>query len=141
KSQGKEKSSNYISSIKIGAERKNEYKINITDTYYSLTAESNPRIPSDNWLIIKSTYTTNNSGFKLREGVMIKLGKVVFKVREVSVDGDLDKVGEGINNLSNLEENMRNQNRIVLDRNLTDNDNYNRNVEVNLELGEDLNDY
>lgn len=119
-----EKSPYYIGNIFIDPGNKNSFKFKIQDELYVRPSESNPKIISDNWLILRHTYSTNDVGFHLREGIMIKLGKVVFKVREVSV-------GDERTELEKLELNY-NETKLHIERNPTNNEilSNNENFEV-----------
>lgn len=37
------------------------------------------------WLIIRHTHFPQNKGYKIREGNILKLGKVIFKVKEINI--------------------------------------------------------
>jgi len=53
------------------------------------------------WLITRHSFSTNNIGFKLHEGDMIKLGKIVFKVKEISIEDESMKL---VNNKDKLKD-------------------------------------
>lgn len=40
------------------------------------------------WLITRHSYSKNNIGFKLQEGDVLKLGKIIFKVKEIRIKQD-----------------------------------------------------
>ena len=60
------------------------------------------------WIVIHNTHFDENEGYRLREGDIIKLGKVIFKVKEIKVDqktkikSDKNLKGNGIHNSNNL---------------------------------------
>jgi hypothetical protein len=109
-----EKSPYYIGNIYMDSDIKNSFKFKVQDDLYIKPPECNPKVSSDNWLILRHTYSKNDVGFQLREGVMIKLGKVVFKVREVSV-------GDERSELEKLDLNY-NETKLHLERNPTNNE-------------------
>ena len=37
------------------------------------------------WLIIRHTFSKNNIGFKLHENDYLKLGKIIFKIKEIKI--------------------------------------------------------
>lgn len=44
------------------------------------------------WLITRHSFSKNNVGFKLHEGDVLKLGKIVFKVKEISIEDQTRKI-------------------------------------------------
>jgi hypothetical protein len=74
-----ENNSDYIASI---SKKGDEYIIHQDDQNTILeTKEKN--LDERLWIVIKSTFYDNKYGHRLREGDKIKLGKIMFKVREM----------------------------------------------------------
>jgi hypothetical protein len=104
------RSLNYLCTLSYHNEVKGEYKFKIEEDYYQ---PQEGALVSDNWVILKHTYSYKELGYKLRDGIHIKLGKIVFKVKEVSVG---QKGGSGLESK-----------RPRIDRNVTNNENANNN--------------
>lgn len=92
---------NFLTSIKLSGDlallnMNNSSKNNPCAT----TISTGPNeITEKPWLINKHSYSKNNMGFKLHEGDVIKLGKIVFKVKEISI---LDESRKFVNNKDKL---------------------------------------
>lgn len=114
----RQKSLNYLITV-LGGEQ--EYKLKIDDGYYSPGVDCNPRINSDNWVVIRHTVLDEENGFELAVGSTIKLGKVIFKVKDVFVESAKEKSreDEDVSDILRLD-----RGRVGLDRNLTNNENF-----------------
>jgi len=96
-----------------------EYNIKYDE---ELESDKNSKALDDKmWIVIKNTNFTENEGYRLRDGDVIKLGKVIFKVKEIKVDQKTkvkqDKVNKTVGN-SIINNNMNNI--IMKDRTIAD---------------------
>jgi hypothetical protein len=80
------------------------------------------------WIVIKNMYTTDKEGYRLREGDVIKLGKVMFKVREMKNDG----TGSKLKNKKKSEKTMALDMHCISDKQGEANVNFNTNIHLNL---------
>ena len=78
-----DKNHNYLSSIHINHSG-NEFQFKIEESLYIHSTE-NTKIISDNWIVTRQSILKSGLGYKLRESDIIKLGKVIFRVKEVCV--------------------------------------------------------
>lgn len=68
------------------------------------------------WIVIRNTSFTENEGYRLRDGDVIKLGKVIFKVKEIKVDQKSKiKQDKKINKAASS-----NNNNLIKDRTIAD---------------------
>lgn len=89
---------NYIGTINKSGD---EYHLTADEDFNSQKSKT---LDERSWIVIRNTYfEKENSGYKLREGDIIKLGKVMFKVREVKVDEKLKKSKNEKSNKSSKE--------------------------------------
>jgi len=72
---------NYMASLSLKGD---EYSINYDE---QLEGDKIPKALDDKmWIVIGNTNFSENEGYRLRDGDIIKLGKVIFKVKEIKVD-------------------------------------------------------
>lgn len=72
---------NYMASLILKGD---EFNIKYEE---ELEYDKNARSLDDKmWIVIKNTSFKENEGYRLRDGDIIKLGKVIFKVKEIKVD-------------------------------------------------------
>ncbi len=90
--------------FKKGEKYEGDYVVNIklkNDQYYVMIDEAQKMkektLDERVWVVIKSTYY-KRYGYRIREGDLIKLGKVMFKVRELKTEKS-DKNDTKLNNL------------------------------------------
>jgi hypothetical protein len=74
----------YISTISL---KDDEYNFKIDERYESPCDRSERTLDEKLWIVIKSTNFDDEKGYRLREGNIIKLGKLMFKVKELKSDG------------------------------------------------------
>lgn len=92
-----------------------EISLSKNDFFFKFEEENKKTIDEKNWLVIKNMFTLEKYGYKLREGDIIKLGKVLFKIREL-------KSGLNINEEKKItlpNENQENQFETHLNVNIT----------------------
>lgn len=79
--------------------------INIRGDEYNLKLEEKEKnLDEKCWIVIKNTAFKDKIGYRLREGDVIKLGKVVFKIKEIRVDEKPKNSEANQNNLQYLKD-------------------------------------
>lgn len=80
--------------------------------------ENTPSIDERMWMVIRNTNFKENEGYRLRDGDYMKLGKVIFKVKEIKVDS-ITKKKNTIKNQQNNSFNNR-KNDLMKERTIVD---------------------
>ena len=76
-----EKNEHYMATLSLKGD---QYNIKYDE---ELEIEKNSKSLDDKiWIVVKTTNFKENEGYRLRDGDIIKLGKVIFKVKEIKVD-------------------------------------------------------
>jgi hypothetical protein len=79
------KSSCYLASVKVS---NNDFIIRVEERFLTDTQKDF----NDNWIVIRHTYFKDEFGYKLREGDVIKFGKVIFRVCQVRTGSEKNNV-------------------------------------------------
>ena len=102
------------------------------DQYYieydeKLESEENiPSLDEKMWIVIRNTQFKENEGYRLRDGDLMKLGKVIFKVKEIKVESSNkrrheNKFPQNLNSASSINNNNNNnKSQMVKERTFVD---------------------
>ncbi len=128
---------NFLANIKLTGDIALLNLNNSKNTLYTTNLNGATEIIEKPWLITRHSHSRNNIGFKLHEGDFIKLGKIIFKIKEIRIKQNkiryknitqekdklrVDRTLNDNNNINNLNYNNLNYNNA--------NDDYSYNVRV-----------
>jgi len=83
---------NFLASIKLSGEAALLNLNNSKNNPCVTTISNGAEMIDKPWLITRHSHSKNNVGFKLHEGDIIKFGKIIFKVKEISVQDEKSKI-------------------------------------------------
>ena len=86
------------------------------------------------WIVIRNTNFKENEGYRLRDGDIIKLGKVIFKVKEIKVEAKHKLKNKSENKIPVNNVNLNKNNNQIKDRTMAENKNNNLNQFTNRQL-------
>ena len=125
----KSNDSNFLANIRM---LKDSAELNLTNSK-EINKKTNltiAEILSKPWLVARHTYSNNDYGFKLHEGDYLKLGKIIFKVKEIYILNPKINNKEKCTFVDPFKENVSENARGNNPNNLFSNTNYNQPVNV-----------
>jgi hypothetical protein len=105
----------YMASLNLKGD---EFNIKYDDEFEN---DKNSKTLDDKmWIVIKNTQFSENEGYRLRDGDIIKLGKVIFKVKEIKVDQKTRLKPDKMNKTNMINTMIANNNNLIKDRTIAD---------------------